>query len=191
MAKTPKPAGLLAFSPPESHLNHYQVSDFFDRDAIVAMHSITQPSRVRLELIDDGSRCGEGVTRLPVKANFPVRPAVRCGRTDREQSMHCLSRNVLFATAIAALSLRAAPSVADEMTTDTMSAAPMATNHMSTDTMSTNAMSAGPAAADPIKVGCMQKAEMETDAARKAAALATCDPMAGGAMNSDQMAPAP
>ena len=51
-------------------------------------------------------------------------------------------------------------------------------------------MAASPMAADPMKADCLEKAGMETDAAKKEAAIAACDAMGGTMMKSGQMAPA-
>lgn len=89
--------------------------------------------------------------------------------------MPSFNRSLLFAAAVAGLA--ATSCFADEIKTNTMAAEPM-----KTDQMSTNAMSANPVGTDPMKADCIEKAQMETDAARKETMLAECDAMAGGMM---------
>jgi len=113
--------------------------------------------------------------------------------------------NIVAAAGIALLSLATVPSIADEMKTGamqsgTMSASPMSSNQMSSNqmqggamsagTMSAGAMSASPKATDPMKADCLDKAGMETDAAKKEAAIAACGAIGGTMMQSGQTAPA-
>jgi len=134
------------------------------------------------------SRSGEGVTVPGAPANCSLRPRHSSGRDKREQTMPSFAfKNIFFAAtiSIAALAAQAAPALADDaMKTETMSSEPM-----KADPMATNTMAAEPMAADPMKADCLNKAEAETDAAKKETMMAECDAMAGGAMKSDQMAP--
>ena len=82
-----------------------------------------------------------------------------------------------IAIAVAAMSVLAAASFADDMKTGTMATEPMKTDTMSADPMATDAMTANPMAADPMKADCIETATAETDAATRAAKLAECDAM--------------
>jgi len=99
-----------------------------------------------------------------------------------------------LALALAGASARADDAKTGTMQGGAMSSDPMTGNAMSgsamqASPMSGGAMSAGPMADDPMKADCMEKAGKETDADKKAAALAACDAMGGGMMM-NQMAPA-
>ena len=70
-----------------------------------------------------------------------------------------------------------------------LAGAPARADDAKTGPMQGGTMSADPMAADPMKADCMEKAGDETDADKKAAALAACDAMGAGMMM-NQMAPA-
>jgi pentapeptide MXKDX repeat protein len=155
--------------PNESRLNRFLVSDFFDRDAIDHAVFTAPPKKGRA-----ASRCGEAVTGPRAAANCCVRSAKSGDRgSNLEPRMRILATKLLIAASMAMLA--GAPSFAEEAGTT-------AAEPMKTDQMSTDAMSANPMAADPMKADCLEKAQSETDAAKKEAMVAECDAMGGSMM---------